>query len=721
MGTGNSTPTPVSQRKHANADNSIKYCEGKIVQNFVLVWLDSNINIMQQDCQYTISELYKIYNSFTLFTDLEECRKFIEKPRDEQIFLIVSGKIGENLVPLVHQNARLDSVYVFCGQPDAHKWTQQWKKIKLVVNQIEPICKALVIDAAQCEEDLTPTSILPLNESSSQQLERINASFMYSQLINEILMEMNYHTRAIDVLGDFCRDVYKENEVQLEMIHEFQIDFHKHTPIWWYTRECFAYRMLNRSLRTFDINIIAMMGFFLKDIHNQIKDINSKISKRIGPFVVYRGQGMLNEEFGAMRNNIGGLVAFNSFLSTSENMNVAMKFAEKSVGRDGKTSVLFEIEVDPALTLTPYASLDGVTTCQPKEKEILFSMHTVFRIYEVKENNDQIWKINLKSVSDKDLAIKKLTEQIRSEIGEGNPIDRLGRVMIKLDEFEKAEAFYQILIESTIKDDKKIYAWIRNQFGYIKYKQGRYEEALSLYQEAMQIQEKMNDSRNLDLATTYSNMGLLYTKLNDTSKALSYHQKALSIRERDCDVSLADLGSTYNNIGLVYNQREDFSDALSHYEKALPIYKKCLSASHPWVATLYKNIGLAQVSLGKHIVGLENLYKAREIRKISLPCNHPSIASVCNSIGDAYRGIEDYQNALKFYDEALDVENRAPHINYSNLALTYYRSSKILSNLEQHDKALEYAKLAVKSIGKASTPNGEDVASYKEHLEQLQT
>ncbi|CAF4043423.1 unnamed protein product, partial [Rotaria magnacalcarata] len=526
MGTGNSTPTPVSQRKHANADNSIKYCEGKIVQNFVLVWLDSNINIMQQDCQYTISELYKIYNSFTLFTDLEECRKFIEKPRDEQIFLIVSGKLGENLVPLVHQNARLDSVYVFCGQPDAHKWTQQWKKIKLVVDQIEPICKALVIDAAQCEEDLTPTSILPLNEYSSQQLEQINASFMYSQLINEILMEMNYNTRAIDELADFCRKIYKKNEAQLKIIGEFQRDYNKHTPIWWYTRECFAYRMLNRSLRTFDINIIAMMGFFLKDIHNQIKDINSKISKRIGPFVVYRGQGMLNEEFEAMRNNIGGLVAFNSFLSTSENMNVAMKFAEKSAGRDGKTSVLFEIEVDPALTLTPYASLDGVTTCQPKEKEILFSMHTVFRIVKVKKNNDQIWKINLQSVSDKDLEIKKLTEQIRWEIGEGDPIDRLGLLMIKLSEFDKAEAFYQMLLESKPEDDKKARAWIRNQFGYIKYKQGRYEEALSLYQEAMQIQEKMSDSRNLDLATTYSNMGLLYTELNDTSKALSYHKKA---------------------------------------------------------------------------------------------------------------------------------------------------------------------------------------------------
>ncbi|CAF3385880.1 unnamed protein product [Rotaria socialis] len=714
-------PKPRGQRNCANKKNSIKYCEGKIVQNFVLIWLDTGITEMQKDCPYTISELNKIYNSITLYTDLDDCRKFIEKPRDEQIFLIVSGKLGEKLVPLVHKYARLDSIYVFCGQPDAHKWTQQWKKIKLVVNQIEPICEALVIDAAQCEEDLTPTSILPLNESSSQSLEQINASFMYSQLINEILLQMNYNTREIDVLVDFCRQIYKENEAQLNIINEFRIHYQKETSIWWYTRECFAYRMLNRSLRTFDINIISMMGFFLKDIHNQIKDINSKISKRTGPFVVYRGQGMLNEEFETIRNSIGGLLAFNSFLSTSEDMNVAMKFAQKSAGREGKASVLFEIEVDPALTLTPYASLDNVITCQPKEKEILFSMDTVFRIYEVKEDNDHIWKIKLKSVSDKDLAITRLTEQIRSEIGEGSPIDRLGRLMIKLDEFEKAEAFYQILAESTTTDDKKKYAWIRNQFGYIRYKQGRYKDALSLYQEAMQIQEKLNDGRNLDLATTYNNMGLLYTELNDTSKALSYHEKALSIRERDCDVSLADLASTYNNIGLVYDQRNDFSAALSHYGKALPIYKKCLPVNHPWEATLYYNIGLAEVLLGKHMVGLENLQKARNIRKISLPSNHPSIASVCNSIGDTYQEIRDYPNALKFYEEALDVGSRVSHVNYSNLALTYYRASKILDNLKQLDKALEYAELAVKTVDKSCTPNDTDKVRFKEHLEQLQT
>ncbi|CAF4912583.1 unnamed protein product [Rotaria socialis] len=120
------------------------------------------------------------------------------------------------------------------------------------------------------------------------------------------------------------------------------------------------------------------------------------------------------------------------------------------------------------------------------------------------------------------------------------------------------------------------------------------------------------------------------------------------------------------------------------------------------------------------MVGLENLQKARKVRKRSLPCNHPSIASVCNSIGDAYQKIKDYLNALKFYEEAFDVESRVTHVNYSNLALTYYRASKILDNLEQLDKALEYAEVVVKTVDKSCTPNDTDKVRFKEHLEKLQ-
>ncbi|CAF0789727.1 unnamed protein product [Rotaria sordida] len=720
-GTAKSTATrPVPKRNYLNKTNELTYSENEIVQNFILIWLDA-ITGDPEDSHYTLSQLQKIVNSITLQTDVDASCKFIQKERDEQIFLIVSGTLGKKLVPLVHHYVRLDSIYVFCQQPSFHGWTENWKKIKLVSNQIERICQALVGDISQCEQDLTPTSILSSKDSSNQDLQQVDSSFMYSQLIKEILLEMTYDEQAIKELADFCRKKYKENVDGLKIINEFESHYHEHSPIWWYTRECFTYQILNSSLRTFKINTIATMGFFMKDIHEQIKEIHSKRSNRMGPFIVYRGQGMLNDEFMELRNNIGGLLSFNSFLSTTVDLNVAMKFAQRSIGRDGKTSVLFEIEVDPMLTSTPFASLNNVSYYTKKEEEILFSMHSVFQVVQVKEHTDHIWKINLKSVRNNDLQITRLTEQMRREIGEGSTIDRLGRLMITLGEIEKAEAVYELLRELTPENDKKIFAWIRNQLGYIKYKQGYYTKAQEFYKDAREIQEKMRPSTDIDLAVTYSNMGLLYTNLNDSSNALLYHQKALEIREKNLKVNHQDLATTYNNIGLVYFERQEFSTALSYYEKTLKIYQEILPENHPWLATAYKNIGLAQISMKERMTGLNNLCKAMDIRKMVLPSNHPSIASICCSIGEVYRETGDYSTAFKFYEEALDIEKKAPKINYSSLAMTYYKISRILNELKQYAKAVKYAELAVQSTSKSSTPNEEDAKKFKDNFERLQT
>jgi hypothetical protein len=76
--------------------------------------------------------------------------------------------------------------------------------------------------------------------------------------LKEILLEMNYDEEAIGILVEFCRQNFSDNEKELKIIDEFARDYSKHAPIWWYTREIFTYRMLNRSLKTVDIDIIAM-------------------------------------------------------------------------------------------------------------------------------------------------------------------------------------------------------------------------------------------------------------------------------------------------------------------------------------------------------------------------------------------------------------------------------------------------------------------------------
>ena len=87
--------------------------------------------------------------------------------------------------------------------------------------------------------------------------------------------------------------------------------------------------MINRSLRTFDVDIIAMMGFFLKDIDSEIKKLYKSRTALTKPFTVYRGQGLSPNDFDQLKSSEGGLLSFNNFLSTSKTRQVATEFLKE--------------------------------------------------------------------------------------------------------------------------------------------------------------------------------------------------------------------------------------------------------------------------------------------------------------------------------------------------------------------------------------------------------
>ena len=720
---GSSPPTKQAsfvRRNDVNKSSYLKDRKERVVQNFLLIWLDASFCESNADCQNSISQLRKVVNSISTFTDEKECYNFIAQIKNEQIFLIVSGSLGQTFVPKIHTFSSVDCIYIFCGRPELHKdWSNQWKKIRDVSNNIKRICQSLVKDACQCENDLIPTSILSLTDSQSQNLEKIDQSFMYSQLLKEILVEMKYDEIALDIFTDFCRKQFSHNEAELKVINEFKQNYYRHSPIWWYTRECFVYQMVNRSLRTLDIDIIAMMGFVMKDIDNQIKQMYSNRTNFREIFKVYRGQGMFHKEFDQMRNNIGGLMAFSNFLSTSMDADTAKTFTENSIGRTNKVPVLFHMKIDPALTSTPFASLDGVSYYE-KENEILFSMHTIFRIVEVKQNNQYIWDVKLKSVNDNDLQITRLTEQIRRDIGGGPSIDRLGQLMIHIGEFEKAEVVYDYLLESTSKKDEATEARIRSRLGYIKYKQNLPLDAELSFCIAHEIQEKLSPKFDLDLATTYCYRGLLHTSKGDLQTALSYHSKALTIQEKHLNKNHQDLATTYNNIGLVCDELGDYSTALDFYSKALQIYQQNLPSNHPWLATSYKNIGLTQSSMEDYTTALDNLNKAREIRIASLPPSHPSIASIFSAIGQVYRQMRNYSAALSYYRKVLEIEKRTATTPKPTLAMAYYNISRVYNGLQQYDMAVKYAEQAVQAAAQCLPLNDPDTVMLEGNFERLQ-
>ena len=56
------------------------------------------------------------------------------------------------------------------------------------------------------------------------------------------------------------RKLLSDNGKQLEYVDELAQRYRQHTPIWWYSRDCFLYPTLNRALRTMDADLMTKLS-----------------------------------------------------------------------------------------------------------------------------------------------------------------------------------------------------------------------------------------------------------------------------------------------------------------------------------------------------------------------------------------------------------------------------------------------------------------------------
>jgi hypothetical protein len=285
----------------------------RMVQNVLLIWLDENINNKSADIRSTITKLRDSVNNISIFTDGEQCVHFLENMGNEKACIIISGSLGQQIVPRVHNMSQVDSIFIFCTNQKYHEqWVKDWPKIKGVFIQITPICEALKQAAQQCEQNAISISILGTGEDvSKKKLDQLDPSFMYTQIMKEILLTIKFEQKHIQEFITYCRDVLSGNQVELKNVKKLEQKYRDQTPIWWYTYECFLYPMLNRALRLMDADVIIKLGFFIGDLHHQIGQLHKKQfggPKSIKSFPVYRGQGMAKEQFEKMTTNKGGLL-----------------------------------------------------------------------------------------------------------------------------------------------------------------------------------------------------------------------------------------------------------------------------------------------------------------------------------------------------------------------------------------------------------------------------
>jgi tetratricopeptide (TPR) repeat protein len=694
--------------------STITHNKQRIVQNFLLIWLDASIDQSKKDCQNTLAQLQTVVNDIHLFTEPNQCVDFLTDIEDMKAFLIADGSLGQRIIPLMHDTPQLDAIYILCGHKSRHdEWTKKWAKIKGLHTDIKSICEALQLAAKQCNKDSIAVSFMPMNEGASDQnLNQLEASFMYTQIFKEILLDMEHEPQAIKDFAVFCRKLYNDNGGQLTTIKEFERDYRPESSIWWYTRVSFTYDMLNRALRALEGDIIINMGFFIHDLHRQIEGLHKNQASRYKekPFIVYRGQGLSTTDFENLQKTKGGLMSFNNFLSTSEVREVSFVFAESALGKNDTVGILFKMTIDTLVSSAPFAAIRDVSYFNTEE-EILFSMHTVFRIGEITkmDKSNPLYQVELKLTTDDDEQLRTLTESIREETPGETGWKRLGQLLLKLSQFLKAEELYKVLIERT--SDEGETALYYHQLGYIKDHQGDYKKAIEYYKQGLEICQKALPPNHPSLAISYNNIGFVYDNMGEYSKALSFYEKTKKIFEKTLPPNHPDLATSYNNIGNVYDNMGEYSKALSCHEKALEILQKSLPPNHPHLAASYGNIGGVYDNMGEYSKALSFYEKALEIRQKSLPPNHPDLAASYGNIGGVYDDMGEYSKALSFHEKALEIRQKSLPPNHPDLAASYGNIGGVYDNRGEYSKALSFYEKALEIRQKTLPPNHPDLAT----------
>ncbi len=185
-------------------------------------------------------------------------------------------------------------------------------------------------------------------------------------------------------------------------------------------------------------------------------------------------------------------------------------------------------------------------------------------------------------------------------------------------------------------------------YGFNKYDQGRFPQALESFIKAARFLETTSNSKAL--AGAYIWIGNVYNNgLFKPLEALEYYKRALKIQEKEDDK--ANLSFTYNNIGNVHYYLKEYERALEYFTKSQIIKEKL--GNRKGLSATYNNIGNVYFDLSENEKALDFYKKSLAIRR-EFGDKKGELTSDVN-IGNVYIKLKKYKDAIQFHNEALSL------------------------------------------------------------------
>jgi tetratricopeptide (TPR) repeat protein len=518
-------------------------------------------------------------------------------------------------------------------------------KLDDLINQIKTDQKSRV----KIEEPLS-MNIFSISGNPDKSTTGLNGHFVHSLLLIDVLIRMKSIETDKQQLITLCKNAYRNNNTQLALVREFENEYSADKALWWYTRDSFLYRMLNKALRVQNIDLLFLFRFVIGDMYRQLKQNQCQ-----SPIRVYRGQVISDDELNTLRRSMGEFISTNSFFSTSASRHKALGFLNSSEISNDLHRVLFVIDADPSVvTSKPFADIRSFSDFG-NECEVLFMIGCIFRLADIRrEKNEQIWVIQMKLCGDDEHDLKKLFDHMKKQYGGGNNevnLRSFGDVLREMGKYDLAEKMYYRLLNELPSNDPSLgnLYWV---LGIVTTHKGEYDSSLQWFQKSLKIHMERGSSNYVSIGNLYNWIGEVHRSRGNETNALEYYNKAIELFQQAHDENHPSMAHVFNNIALIYCDQKKYSEALKFYEKSLAIRQKHLPSDHPDIATSYNNIGNVYFGIGQYDHAMQHYERSLKMRLKSLPSQHPDISMSYMNIGLVHESKNEWKQALTYYQKA---------------------------------------------------------------------
>ncbi|CAF4124585.1 unnamed protein product [Adineta steineri] len=498
-------------------DNCHTNTDDKYLEIFSLIWLDANVYV--KDTRNSEVKLRSIINHIKKFKDIKQCQQYIEQTsQKDRLILIVSGRLGQKIVPHIHQLQQVISIYVYCmNRKSNEQWAHKFAKIKSVVVNLGELVTQITTNhkiQKKVEEPLS-INIFTTNVGAGKSTTGVNGQFVFSQILVDCLLQLKSTEIDKNELINICENEYKGNQTELNNLCEFQEDYSPDKVLLWYTKETFFYKTLNAALRTQNIHMIFLFRSFIYDIYHQLQKYQSK--RRLQ---VYRSQLMSNDELNNLKNNIGQFISINSMFSTTKQRTTALFYLGELTTHIDSERVLFEIDADPRIVTTkPFANISKHSHF-PEESEVLFMVGSIFRLDNIYRNDDQIWIVKMTLCNDDEHDLKQVLMHMKQQIeNKETNLQTLAKLLWEMGKLDLAEKYLTRVLNQLPLNDP-LHISLYEDLGKLASQRGDYDMSMKWRQTLLTFKEKNPLAANVSINKTNNSIGqsLLFNHININTK-----------------------------------------------------------------------------------------------------------------------------------------------------------------------------------------------------------